>query len=87
MARKQNYLTLGAGPTPGWQNQAVPGTKMTVQQYFSSNAPGGFYEGFEQDEATGNWVPVTAADTTSAQLQHNDRCARCGEPNKGCICL
>lgn len=85
--RTNPYPVFSDGDT-GWGSRLSPNRKMTNQEYFSSAAKGGYYEGFEWNEEKKIWVPDAASREKKAQhLKEQNICPHCGEEIKKCICL
>ena len=76
------------GEDTGWNDLTLAGAAMPNKEYFSSNAKGGFYDGYEWDDVRKIWIPDTAArQKVQLRLQQGEICPDCGEERKKCICL
>jgi hypothetical protein len=62
---------------------------MTNREFFSSNGPGGFYEGMVWDEENNEWVKSDETLRKERELEvrlgHNI-CSGCGHMKKNCEC-
>ena len=59
---------------------------MTNREFFTSNGPGGFYEGMEWDDDAGEWVPNAASRQREWEEEQKYKCPHCGEDNRYCWC-
>lgn len=63
--------------------------EMTNREFFTSNGPGGFYEGMEWDEDKQEWVPNAAErqkQWAREREEEKNTCSWCGHSNQNCIC-
>lgn len=58
---------------------------MTNREFFTSNGPGGFYEGLEWDEANEEWVPNAESRQKQAEWDKENRCQYCGYLKSVCL--
>ncbi len=59
---------------------------MTNNEYFTSNAKGGFYEGMEWDEHSQEWVLNEEAKEREYRREEANKCADCGKQKPYCDC-
>lgn len=59
---------------------------MTNREFFTSNAPGGFYEGMEWDAEKEEWVPDAASRRRTEEWERKNRCSSCGYLHENCEC-
>lgn len=72
-----------------WDDYHRKNGMMTNREFFTSNAKGGFYEGMEWDEESGEWVPNAEEirkEWEREQKYERNKCPDCGYqlPNCGC---
>ena len=60
-----------------WDDYHMKNGMMTNHEFFTSNGPGGFYEGMEWDEEDQEWVPNAESRERQAAIESN-RCEDCG---------
>ena len=62
---------------------------MTNREFFTSNGPGGFYEGLEWDGENDEWIPNAATrqkEWEMVQERLKNTCSICGYEKKYCYC-
>lgn len=62
---------------------------MTNREFFTSNGPGGFYEGMEWDEENGEWIPNAERrqqEWEREQEEKKKRCDECDQLKQYCNC-
>lgn len=67
-----------------WDSYHKSRGELTNREFFSSNGPGGFYEGMEWDGE--NWVPNAENRRKEQEREDSRRCGGCGYSNKECRC-
>jgi hypothetical protein len=68
-----------------WDDYHRENGMMTNREFFSSNAKGGFYEGMEYDEDSGEWVPDAETRQREWEREQNQpKCDDCGCQH--CVC-
>ena len=81
MADKNKYPGYNENDTQFDEKHRSQGI-MTNREFFTSNAPGGFYNGMEWDESSQEWVPNEAERERQGELQRQQddarRCSECG---------
>ena len=67
-----------------WDDYIRKHGQMTNREFFSSNGPGGFYEGMEWDGE--EWVPNAASRQRQWEREEKNKCQECGEQKPYCDC-
>jgi hypothetical protein len=69
-----------------WDEHNKKNGLMTNSEFFTSNGPGGFYEGMEYNEESGGWVTnQETRDRETRKLEAN-KCPDCGDQKPYCSC-
>lgn len=60
--------------------------EMTNHEFFTSNGPGGFYEGMEWDESKEEWIPNLASRRREQEEKEKWFCFGCQQHKDFCEC-
>jgi len=69
-----------------WDDYHRKNGMMTNNEFFTSNAEGGFYEGMEYDEDAGEWVPNAETRQREYEREKANECPECGADKRYCWC-
>jgi hypothetical protein len=69
-----------------WDEHHRSRGEMTNREFFTSNGPGGFYEGMEWDAEKEEWVPNAAARQRQYEYEQANKCSECGGQKPYCEC-
>jgi len=69
-----------------WDNYHHSRGEMTNREFFTSNGPGGFYEGMEWNEDAQRWVPNAAERQKEWEREQSNKCSECGGQLPYCEC-
>jgi len=69
-----------------WDDHHRKRGEMTNREFFSSNAKGGFYEGMEYNDETGEWVPDAETTRKEHERETANKCPSCGYDRNNCWC-
>lgn len=60
--------------------------EMTNREFFTTNRPGGFYEGMEWDEEAEEWVPNAETQRKREEAEYSWKCHKCKQHKSFCEC-
>jgi hypothetical protein len=84
MERNPKYPGYDSRDT-GWDEFHKKRGQMTNAEFFTSNGPGGFYEGMEWDGD--EWVPDAASRRRAYEAEKREQtCSECGACEENCYC-
>lgn len=69
-----------------WDDYHKSKGMMTNREFFTSNAPGGFYEGMQWNEGSQQWEPNEATRERERLLEESRKCPECGHSMSSCQC-
>jgi hypothetical protein len=70
----------------GWDDFHKKNKMMTNHEFFTSNAKGSFYEGYEWDADLKEWVPNEETRQRQQMIEEMNKCPDCGGQKPNCEC-